>query len=532
MAADALIGCSSDAPEPAPTSGGPAELPPVEAPSDLLGVGVVPAPAALFELASKRYDLPLAGSSWAAFAVGVLGLPITASEAFDLTAPVRLALVDPPGFGGLGAMVALPLRAPDRLIAVASLGAGAPFRAEKDETLRGERLIRASGDGRFEMGVLRNHLVVGGAGSLSHAGAFLSDPKQPLFTTASGRLGGWVAGRVVAELIDAAVMRVDRPQRDLLSESVPFGPIGSAFRAMAEIPFEITLDAAVASLRCSLPKTPALAGLLASLTEGERAALLAADRDASIAIAFNQGSADRVKGAEWTGRTLRALGLVSEPPGAAGEALVALAQARGDGVQLAVERGAAGALAYGACDLHDEEAAKKALAALVDAAASPPKNAITSIHIVETRLTLVGEAVHVFIDREEAEKDPKSDAATKRLASVLLRVESGRLALGTGRDAMMALKKGLRRRSEEGPASLADLAVVKPVAGALPARAAVFGFFDPARWFSSARPSGDPERDRSALLGALEVREERAEVTLALEPAAVRALAQLIQGTL
>jgi hypothetical protein len=129
--------------------------------------------------------------------------------------------------------------------------------------------------------------------------------------------------------------------------------------------------------------------------------------------------------------------------------------------------------------------------------------------------------VHFFIDRDE-----------KRLASVLMRVEGGRLALATGSDTVAALKKALRRRAEDGPLALADLSVVKAIRPLLPARAALCAFLDPARWFSVARPSGEPERDRSALALTVEVLADRAPVTLALEPAALRALARLYQGTL
>jgi hypothetical protein len=519
VAADALVGCSSDAPAPAPSSG-PAPLPRAEVPTGVRGVCIVPNAAALFELASKSYDLPLAGRSWPVFATNALGLPITASEAFDSQGPLRAALVEPNG-SSPSPIVALPMRAPDRLIAVATLGEGAPFRVQKDEAVRGERLVQNEGSARFELAVVRNALVVGPPGTLAHAADFMADPSQPLFASHGEEVRGFIAGTVLARLLGTVVELFSRPQRQLLQASLPSAALTDAVAAVAEIPFQAAISASVASVRLTLPKTRELSAPLASLTSGELGSLFAADRDASIAFTLSQTEADRVKGAEWLANALPWVGLASEPPSAIRDALVALARARGDGFQVAIERGPAGALAYGSCDLSDEEAGRRALAALTKGAVTPTKDAIVSLRVVDTRLTLIGEAVHLFVDRDE-----------KRLASLLMRIENRRLALATGKDSVVALKKAMRRRAEDGPASLADLGVVKALLPALPPRASLFAFFDPARWLADERPSGDPEHDRSAMALAVQTSPEEAVVTLALEPAAARALARAVQGTL
>ena len=530
-AADALVGCSSDAPEPTPVSSAP-PFAAAQAPAGLLGALVVPAPAALFELCRDSYDLPVTGSSWAAFTVALLGMPIMASEAFDVGSSIRVALLESTA-GAPAVVLALPLRAPDRLIAVATLGESARFRSQKDDALRGERLIPTSGEATHEIGALRNHLVVGPSGALARAGAFLADPEQPAFARNAPQVSGWVHGRVLAWLLRAGLDRLGEKPQALARVMLPeVTALASALEPVTEISFEATLSKTSSSLRLAVPKSEAIGAAFSSLSRGELAPMLATDRDASFSVRLYQPAAERVKAAEHFGKVLSVIGVSSQPAAAMGDALVALARARADGFQLAVERNSVGMLAYGSCDLEDEDAARTALSALTKASGDPQKNSGTTVGVVDTRLTLIGEAVHVFVDREEPAQDAKAEPKKTRLASVLMRVEGGRLALAAGSDAVSALKKALRRRAEQGPASLAELAVVKAIEPALPKTASFYAFCDPARWLGGERLSGDPTRDRSALALAVDVAANEVAVTVALEPAALRALASLLQGTL
>lgn len=525
--AKAALGCSSEPGDAAPTSSAP-PLGPAEIPADLLGVCVVEAPGALFDLVRKAYDLPIVGSSWAALATNALGLPITASEAFDTSAALRIAVLPrqtEPVAIALDAVLALPLRAPDRLIATATLGQSALFRIEKDEALRGERLVPTGAPRDFVLALVRNHLLVGAASAVARAGGFLADPEQSMFAARSGQIAGWLHGDAPRRLIARELARIDKQTATLLERELPtLSGLASGLGKIPELPFTISVDDKVVSLSLSAPKTTELAAILVAFTGGEVTPLLAIDRDAELGVALNEALPDRVKSAEALAKLLGPMGLASDPPDGVRDALVALAHARADGFQIAVERGPLGTLAYGSCELADEDGARRALKALTKAAVdSKTRDADIRVNIIDTRLTLIGEAIHLTLDREEPAKDKQSEPSSKRLASVLLRIEGGRLALATGSDTVAALRKALRRRAEEGPASLADLAVVQAAAKPLPARAATYAYFDPARWFDTKRASGDPTKGRSALLASLAVTTERVELTLALEPAALRA---------
>ncbi len=492
VAASTWGGCDgSQTPPPIPSAAPVAAA--VPRPSEVVGTAVLVQPAALMKLAKEAYGLeaPLLERRLGVLVTDLAGLPVMAAEHVDEAGPLRLAAVGPTPRAEV--VVAVPLRAADRLLLVATAGESAPFRSVRRGRVDYLEPVRAGGK---SLAVATNHLIIGeSAAAVAVAAEFLGDPASNAFDAAVGdgpRFAGELPLSVLARL---------KPSLGGLSSWLALAPLppglGDALGTAGPVAFSVTFG--VAGIRCELGAK--LASPLDAFETGPIDALLELPAYASLAMAAFVSKPARMADAKTAESALSGV-VGGEAAGRLGTGLEKLADARGSRWALAFESGTRGPMIYGSLALSDPGAADAAVAEVVralDRGDAPVPDGGAGISGKKTVIERLGDAYKVRV------VTPGGAAST-----IALRLEGDRLWVAAAVDPDVALRKmlgdgalGLRLR---------DVPAALEASRALGASESSLVFFaDPVRLMLE-RPLGDPAQARSAILIALRL--EGPEVTL------------------
>ncbi len=434
----------------------------------------------------------LTARSWTASASVLVGLPLSAADAFDSGAAAR-GLLLPGDQDAVEWLLALPLRSPDLLLTLATSGSAPRFRAER---VGATDFLHSLSGGAPPLALSGPFLVCAPSlAVLQRAALFVADPRATLFQADhGGKLTGAVSGSAALRLVEATLARIEPATRELLQTLLPDWSADRRAVASAELPVSASIGDERAQVSLSLPVLE-LGGAALLARSGGISKLLEGHRDATLGVCFQSATLQRSAAAE------RALGFLlptdSQRLELVGE-LAALSAARGPWTRAFAERGTNGLLLYGSMDLEDEDGAQKALDALV----ATTREGIATRLGVELRgkssvLTRIGAVTWLHLERVERQgtEEPKRT----RVASVVLRVSGNRLALAAGADVVTALGKALGVEPEDGPPTLAGIGEVAAAVRALPDELSCVGFVDVVRALSTARPRGEPTLQRSGL---------------------------------
>jgi hypothetical protein len=382
----ALIGCGlagwllvgacrgSDSEPGAPGSSSAAVLPAPEKPALLVGVGsLAPArdfwPALREALHVRDPSLP---RSWGAALSVVAGLPITTAELFEDDRPSKLAL-SKSETGTPELVLAVPVRAVDRLLVVASSGRDALFDRVSVERVELLRLRHGSDERRLSLGVSGNHLL-------------LSTSEHAL-----RQLGAWLAHGSVRgpELGATELLRLELPS------DLDLGPHLARATSLLGLPGDFVVGAVpstgevLGSARPTLAVSAHALGWTFALAGAEHEpradavpsavaeALLELPSELSVAIVAHTDEAARIEQARQARSALEALARARGlDPFTDLDALERLAEARGAIGWVGFEQSPVGALAYGKLELRDADAASAALDALFGV--RPGRNGVRS----------------------------------------------------------------------------------------------------------------------------------------------------------
>jgi hypothetical protein len=507
VAVSACFGC--DEPDAArQVTSAPVPSAPIARPSAVRGTAVVSRPATLQRELADRFALDVPGLS-RSFGVTVTdfsGLPLLAADNVDEAGPLRVAFVAGPERTEV--VVAVPLRAPDRLLLAATGGEGARFRAVRRGSVDFLEPTRPA-PGRA-LAVATNHLVVGeSAAAVASVAEFLGDPASVTFAAGRddgprvrGELPLDVLARLAAPLAAATTWLSLAPLPDGLAESLaPTGPVT----------FDAELDDA--GIRCELGGSTARASELFEV--GPIDALLDLPADSQLALTVFLTKQARTADAGSAEGVLSGV-VGADAAGRLRTGLEKLADARGARTALAFESGTRGPMMYGTLALSDAASAEAAVADVVkalDAGDEPALEGKAKITAKKTVIERVGDAYRVRVVTAEG-----------AASTIALRFENDRLLVAAAVDPDVALRK-LRGDGGSAPA-LRDVPAALAAARAVGAAdASLVLFADPER-LSLSRPVGDATEARSALVVAVTVDGRTITLRAFADSAAVRALAR------
>lgn len=435
----------------------------------------------------------LLGKSWAGTAVALIGLPIATAEHVELGGTVRGVMTR--GDKGVGYAFAIPLHNPGALLAVATAGDASPFRRRAEGGW--DHLVPVHGDGLpIARALISNHLVVASSPEvLGDVGAFVAqtapsgfpgsgEPKPSGVTSPSVR--GTMQSAALEPWLTSAATRV--------GSAVPFDlAMLSLARLSDEVPFRATVDAT--SVRAVVELGPPNDAAQSPLEAGTLARLFELPAETEIGVVLYQPEHARASsaraGASWLGA-----GLLAGASNQLTPSFEEVAHARGPGLMLGYQRAGTGRMMFGVADLADEARAKKGLSALAkgleDKSVTQALAALgLAVSASDTVLERVGDVTRVRVSRDD-----------ETTATIVLRIEKGRLVFASGADA----PAGLAAVSGDGP-RLGALAEVGPLAGAIGESVLAAAIVDTAALGEPRRSPSAPQPRRFAAMGL--VRGER-----------------------
>lgn len=485
----ALIGCAvvglSSAPacrgsDSAPTATGSSAtfLPAPERPAELLGVGAL-APASSFwpvlreALHTRDPSLP---RSWGAALAAAAGLPITTAELFEDDRGSKLALMRSES-DATELVLAVPVRAIDRLLVAASSGRDARFVRVREARLELLRARLAPGGRALALGVSGNHLLLSTSEhALRVAGPWLADPSTRTLELGPSQ---WLGLELPADLRLAPTGGRAAPLLGPLGE-LPLGVLPSVGELVGST--RPTLGVSGHALGWTLrlsgaePTHPSEAP-----PSGVAEALLELPAELSAAVVVHADEAARLEQASQARVALEALASArGVAPFTELESLEQLARARGELGWVGYELSPVGPLAYGRLELRDPPAALAALDALFGAQKAAARAALRAPRRPEasradearahrlmrkTVLERVGEVYELRLRPGDAPAPP---------TRLYARIEAGSLLVGVGGDAAQALE----RVRPAATARLAGLAWLPSAVQLLPRGAHAAGFID------------------------------------------------------
>ncbi|MBK6519719.1 MAG: hypothetical protein IPG04_37685 [Polyangiaceae bacterium] len=503
----AAAGCAEQRAAPAPSeSAPPPERPPAPRPHGVIGTAVAASPARLHgSLRSLLGDELGLASTYGATVTLLAGLPLTSAPTIDEAAPLRAVLWAPTS-SEVELVAAVPLRAPELLLAQVSSGQAAPHRTRRDEEagLDWVEPVAVDVPPSVAVAVARNHLVLGSsARAVAACGAYLAHPAPPELEPGSSALSVWLsrdaavrAAGVVGERASAGRGPEWGALLGLLSSNDEVTRLSDA----RELKIDANLDGEALTLSVAVDTASAPPS---ACVDGPLSELTSANVEAALVFATFSDDATRRASAERAAGWLAQAGLAGGERGAkVKDALAAIARARGQGTRLAVELSEVGWLAYGSSDVTEPAAARDALEALrvaLDAGA----DAKAGMELVASKAVVenVGEALRLRLRRPES-----GGTDAKPVATILARVHEERLVLSTGADPSYALLRELR--ASAGAASLAERGEVAALAARVDASATAFAYADlaalrgkprGARLIASLRTCASPAVVRAAI---------------------------------
>lgn len=471
--------CRSSDSAPAPAgSAAAAPLPAPERPAELVGVGSL-APASSFwpqlreALHPRDPSLP---RSWGAALCAAAGLPITAAELFEDDRGSKLALARSES-GASELVWAVPVRAVDRLLVVASSGRDARFDRVPEGRLELLRPRHPPAGRAPALGVSGNFLLLSTSEhALRLAGPWLVDPSTPALELGPSE---WLRLELPADLRLAATDARAAPLLGLLGE-LPLGALPSVGELVGST--RPTLSVSGHALGWTLRLSGASASRPSEgASSGVREALLELPAELSAAVVVHADEAARLEQARHARAALESLASARGlEPFTELEALERLAEARGALGWVGYELSPVGPLAYGRLELRDPAAALAALDALFGVRKatarapvrarrrqepSPADSARASRLMRKTVLERVGEVYELRLRPADTPAPP---------TRLYARIEAGNLWVGVGGDAAQALERV--RRAD--PPRLAGLAWPSSAVRLLPPDAQAAGFVE------------------------------------------------------
>ncbi len=451
----ALVACGPSGTDPAPSAQPSVSVAPVPRPASVEATILADDLPRLHDDLKTRHGLGayLLGKSWAGTVVSLVGLPIATAEHVALEGTIRGVMTR--GEKGPGYAFAIPLHNPGALLAVATAGDASPFRRRAEGGW--DHLVPVRNDGAtIARALISNHLVVASSAEvLADVGAFIAQTSPSGFPgTGEAKPTGATAASVRGTVRSAALKPWVTSAADRVGASVPFDlAMLSAARLSDEIPFRVTVGPT--TLDAVLELGPLQDGAAAPLEPGPFARLLELPAETELGLMLYQPESARAAaaraGSSWLGAGLLAGAATQLTP-----AFEEVAHARGPGLALGYRRGGTGRMMFGVSDLADEARAKKGLHALIKGLEDKSVTAALAsrgftVSASDTVLERIGDVTRVRVSR--------GDETT---ASIVLRIQKGRLVFASGADA----PAGLAAMSGEGP-RLGALAEVAPIGAAI-----------------------------------------------------------------
>jgi len=180
------VGCDRPAGAELSSTAAPAIAQAVSRPAEVIAVLIAAEPQPLYASLRSGRSLALPGRTWYASILARAGLPISSVELVDPAGGFRAALVAPasdPIDRSAALVVAVPLRAPDRLLALATSGRDAGFRAVRDaEGIDWLEPTRVERDASYRAVVRNRVLLARTREAIARAGPYLAqrDPDAVL----------------------------------------------------------------------------------------------------------------------------------------------------------------------------------------------------------------------------------------------------------------------------------------------------------------------------------------------------------------
>ncbi|NUO50930.1 MAG: hypothetical protein HOV80_18915 [Polyangiaceae bacterium] len=451
----ALVACGPSGTEPAPSAQPSAVVAPVPRPASVVATVLVDDLPRLHDDLKTRHGLGpyLLGKSWAGTVVALVGLPIATAEHVELEGTIRGVMTR--GEKGDGYAFAIPLHNPGALLAVATAGDASPFRRRAEGGW--DHLVPVRDDGLpFTRALISNHLVVASSPEvLTDVGAFLAQTAPSGFPgTGEPRQAGVTAPSVRGTIQSAALRPWLTSAAARVGAAVPFDlAMLSPAKLSDEIPFRLMVD--VTSVRAVFELGPPEDAATSPLEPGALSRLLELPAETELGVVLYQPEHARASsaraGSSWLGAGLLAGATAQLTP-----AFEEVAHARGPGLALGYQRAGTGRMMFGTADVSDEARAKKGLTALAKgledkSVTAALKSVGLAVSASDTVLERVGDVTRVRVSR--------GDETT---ASIVFRIEKGRLAFASGADA----PAGLAAMSGDGP-RLAALGEIAPLAAAI-----------------------------------------------------------------
>ncbi len=190
-----VVGSACEQPSFAPLSPSatPAVAPAVARPPEVIAVLVAAEPQPLYEALRTDRALALPGRTWYASVLARAGLALPSVELVDPAGGFRAALVAPSSDAierAASVVVAVPMRAPDRLLALATSGRDARFRAVRDaEGIDWLEPTRAEGIPLYRALVRNRFLLARTRDAIARAGPYLAQREPEAVLASSSTLG-------------------------------------------------------------------------------------------------------------------------------------------------------------------------------------------------------------------------------------------------------------------------------------------------------------------------------------------------------
>jgi hypothetical protein len=159
----------------------------------VIAVLVAAEPQPLYEALRTDRALALPGRTWYASVLARAGLPLTSVELVDPAGGFRAALVEPTSDAidrGAALVVAVPMRAPDRLVALATSGRDARFRVVRDaEGIDWLEPTRAEGAPSYRAVVRNRFLLARTRDAIARAGPYLAQRASDAVLASNSTVG-------------------------------------------------------------------------------------------------------------------------------------------------------------------------------------------------------------------------------------------------------------------------------------------------------------------------------------------------------
>jgi len=189
------MGCYNPADVALSSSSTPAVGPTIPRPAEVIAVLVAAEPQPLYETLRSGRSLALPGRTWYASILARAGLALSSAELVDPAGGLRAALVAPASDAtdrAAAVVVAVPMRAPDRLLALATSGHDARFRVVRDAAGIDWLEPKRADEGSSYRAVVRNRFLFARTrDAIARAGPYLSqrDPNAVLSDGATAGSG-------------------------------------------------------------------------------------------------------------------------------------------------------------------------------------------------------------------------------------------------------------------------------------------------------------------------------------------------------